>query len=112
MVKKLTLILTGAAALLLTGCGAKYVDGVYEGSSTKGLHGEFAIEMTVEGGKITDLQATVNNETPGIGTDVVDKLLPEVIKKQSADIDGVSGASKTSAAVIDAVGEAIEKAEK
>ncbi len=112
MIKKLGFILAGLSVLVLTGCGTKYVDGTYTGSSNAGMHGEFAVEMTVEGGKITDIIATVNNETPGIGTDVVDRLLPEVIKKQSADIDAVSGASKTSAAVIDAVGKAIEQAAK
>ncbi len=98
--------------LFLTGCGTPYADGVYTGTSMAGMHGEFAVEITVEKGKISKIEAPVNNETEGIGKKVVDQLFAQVLEKQSAEIDAVSGASKTSAAVLEAVTKALEKAGK
>ena len=98
--------------LLLASCGGKYIDGTYTGSSMAGMHGEFALEMTVENGKIADIHATVNNETEGLGTKVVDQIFEKVLKTQGGEVDAVSGASKTSAAVIEAIAEAVGKAAK
>ena len=108
--KKLFFVPALLAVFILTGCGSKYTDGTYTGSSMAGMHGEFAVEITVHKGKITQLKSVVNNETEGIGTKVVDQLFAQVLKEQNHELDAVSGASKTSAAVIEAVTEALRKA--
>ena len=70
--------------------------------------GDIKVTVTIEGGKITDI-AYEANETPGIG----DAALPELVQQAIASggaVDGVSGASMTTAAFSAAVADALSKA--
>lgn len=51
-------------------------------------------------------------DTPEIAGPAVEKLKAEVMRKQSAEIDVVSGATYTSEGVIEALGIAVEKAKE
>ena len=73
-----------------------------------GMGGDIKVTVTIEGGKITDI-AYEANETPGIG----DAALPELVQQAIASggaVDGVSGASMTTAAFSAAVADALSKA--
>ena len=65
--------------------------------------GEVTVTVTFDETSITEVVLDVSNETEDIGQAAADELIEQVLEAQSADIEGVSGASLTSAAVSDGV---------
>ena len=71
------------------------------------------VDVTVEigsNGGITDLKITGDSETPDIGGAAIPVLKNAILTSQSADVDGVSGATFTSSAVKTAVAKALAEA--
>lgn len=85
-------------------------DNVFEGSSQNGFGGKLVVAITVEEGKITDIQFPTNSETAGIGATALDELAKQAIKDQTADVDAVSGSTITSAAFKEALANAMKAA--
>lgn len=86
-----------------------YTPGAYT-ATAKGFGGDVTVTITVDAESITDVVVEGANETDGIGSKAVEEL-PEAIKNaQSAEVDGISGATITSKAVRTAAAEAIAKA--
>lgn len=85
-------------------------DNVFTGQSNEGFGGRVKVAITVEDGKITDIQITESSETPGIGVEAMDELAEKALETQSADLDIVSGATVTSHAFMEALNQAIEAA--
>ncbi|BBF45441.1 fumarate reductase flavoprotein subunit [Lachnospiraceae bacterium KM106-2] len=102
------------AAVALTGCSsekaASYTDGTYTGTSDKGQHAGLKVEVTVKDSKIAEVKVTENQETEGIGSKAIDELPSKIVEKQSTDVDAVSGATKTSDAIKEAVDNALAEA--
>lgn len=102
--------------LMLSACdtstSSKWVDGSYEGSAM-GMYGEVVINVVIEKGRIITINIVNHSESPGI-TDLAFTQIPQVIlEKQSVDdIDSITGATITSVAIIEAINEALMKAEK
>lgn len=114
--KKITTLLATIAvsASLLVGCGGsgKYVDGSYTGEG-QGATGTIKVEVKVEKGEIKEVKLVEHKETSTIVSGVEDNLLPEIIKNQSTEgIEAVSGATKSSEGVLEAVNKALEGAVK
>lgn len=84
-------------------------DGVYAGTA-KGFGGDIDVEVTIKDGKITDVTAVGELETPGLGTVAIEKIPPQVVATQSIQVDTVTGATVSSNAVIAAVVDALAKA--
>ena len=84
-----------------------FTDGVYEAKAA-GYNGNVFVSVTVEGGKITDIKVTKHSEDDEYYYDTVDKVIPDILEKQSTDVDIVSGATSTSEAIIKAVNKALE----
>ncbi|RRJ66735.1 FMN-binding protein [Paenibacillus oralis] len=103
------------ASLALAGCsgaGGNYVDGTYEGSA-QGAKSEVKVAVEIKGKKIANIEIVEHGETQSIIDAAVETTIPEIIEKQTTEgVDVVSGASKSSAAVIEAVAEALEGAQK
>lgn len=74
-----------------------YVAGTY--SATAQGMGIVSVEITVDEHSITAISIDVSNETPAVGGAQGDTLSSQIMETQSADIDGVSGATVTSDAV-------------
>jgi uncharacterized protein with FMN-binding domain len=114
---KKTMALTVVAVLatsLLAGCGAsgKYKDGSYE-ATKKGASSDIKVAVEVKKGKIQNIKIVDQKETGSLIQAAQDNLIPEIIKKQGTEgIEAISGATKSSQAIIDAVGEALQKASK
>ena len=100
--------LAGAASLAMAGVGlgavnAKasadglYTPGTYSATAT-GM-GTVTVTATFDENSIVDVVLDLAEETPAIGQAAHDDLLAQVMAAQSAEIDGVSGASLTSEAV-------------
>ena len=86
-----------------------YQDGTYVGSG-KGINGKFEVTVTISGGKIVDVAVGDNQETAGIGTNAIDQVPGRIVSAQSAQVDGVAGATVTSDAIKEAVADALSQA--
>ncbi len=75
--------------------------------------GDLAVKVTVSGSKITDVSVVTLNETDGrsamIDRYAIPQLEQQVISANSVNINGVSGATFTSQAFVDAVANALQK---
>jgi len=118
----LILILLGLFMLVFAGCSTneknqdtsgeakgKYTAGTYEGVST-GHGGEIKATVKVSKDKIESIEITAEDETGSIGGGATKQLTEEIIASQSLAVDVVSGASESSAGIIEAVTLALEKA--
>ncbi len=84
-------------------------DGVYSAQAA-GFGGAVTVHVTVEGGKIAACTAE-GNETPSIGGAALDTLTAAIVAANSAEIDGVAGATITSDAVKAAAAACLAQAE-
>ncbi len=90
------------SAASLPDASGDYLPGTYTGESV-GFGGPVKVAVTVgQGGGVTNVEITGNSETPDVGGKAIPKLAEQILSAQSAEVDGVSGASVTSAAVKDA----------
>ena len=89
----------------------QYVDGTYDGEAD-GFGGTIAVEVTVEGGQITDLAITSADGEDSAYLSNAEAIIQKIIEAQSADVDTISGATFSSTGIRNAAQEAIEKAEK
>lgn len=86
-----------------------YKDGVYEGTG-KGNNGEIKVEVTVEGGNIVSVVLKEHRETQGIYEAAEKGVIADMIKKQTADVDTVTGATNSSKGIKEAVADALSSA--
>ena len=86
---------------------AKWKDGAYTGWGTC-RHGDIQAEVVIEGGRITS--ATIAQCLTRYSCNVIGRLPPEVLERQSAEVDYVSGATQSANAFYYAVLEALGKA--
>ena len=100
-----------AAASNTAEAEGQYVDGRYDGEAD-GFGGTIAVEVTVEGGQITDLAITSADGEDSVYLSNAEAIIPKIIEAQSADVDTISGATFSSTGIRNAAQEAIEKAEK
>ena len=104
----------GVAALGATGAiafadeAAVYTPGTY--SATANGIGVVTVTITFDETSITAVEVDASNETASIGGAAADTLAEQVLEAQSADIDGVSGATLTSTAVRTAAADCIAQA--
>ncbi|HHU61984.1 MAG TPA: FMN-binding protein [Natronincola sp.] len=84
-------------------------DGTYVGQG-EGFNGLVIVDLTIDGGKIADLQIRPHEETPFIADPALKTLKDSILATQSTDVDIVSGATFTSKALIKAVDQALQKA--
>ncbi len=98
----------GSGASVAHAAEAIYTPGTYTATAT-GM-GEVTVTMTFDETSITDVVLDVSSETPDIGQAAADELKQMILDAQSAEIDGVSGASITTKAVRDAAADCIAQA--
>ena len=82
-------------------------DGTYEGWGTC-RHGDLSVKVVIEGGKITS--AFVAQCLTRYSCDIIDKLPPQVVAKQSPETSYISGATQSTDAYYWAVVVALGKA--
>ncbi|MBR2674462.1 MAG: FMN-binding protein [Mogibacterium sp.] len=85
-----------------------YKDGVYYGSAT-GFGGKIKVKVTIKNGKIASISIVSHNET-GSYLSRARAVIGSIIKKQSTNVDAVSGATYSSAGIVKAVRNALSKA--
>jgi uncharacterized protein with FMN-binding domain len=89
-------------------------DGSYRGPSTSTRWGPVQVQITVSGGKVTDVQAidypTESGWDQQINSYAIPRLAKEALASQSAKIDMVSGATVTSRGYITSLQGALDQA--
>ncbi len=89
--------------------GKKYKDGTYTGSAS-GYGGKIKVKVTIKNGKIKKIRVL---SASGEGPQYLKKaktLIKKIIGKQTTNVDTVSGATYSSAGLINAVRNALKKA--
>ena len=84
-------------------------DGVYTASSV-GRNGAINVEVVIKNDKIASVKVLDWSETTPVADDARTKLLEDIVKHQSTEVDVISGATLSSFAIKDAVVKCIEKA--
>lgn len=85
----------------------QWKDGTYKGWGTC-RHGDIEAQVVIEGGRITS--ASISQCLTRYSCDVIGRLPPEVVQRQSAEVDYVTGATQSANAFYYAVLEALGKA--
>lgn len=92
----------------------KYKNGTYTGSVADAFYGNVQVQAIISGGRITDirfLQYPNDRETSRmINSQAIPLLREEAIQAQSAQVDGVSGATATSQAFVESLQSALSQA--
>lgn len=103
--KRISLFLAGA--LLMS--NAALAESSYTGTA-RGHNGDVSVEVTFSADKIESINVLENSETPGV-SDLPQKQIPEdILTYQSLDVDGITGATLTSNAILAAVADAAQQA--
>lgn len=104
-------LVVGLAFIVLLGCaGGDYTDGVYEATG-RGYHGDVQVQVTVTRGKVDTIEVIESEETAAMLEAVEEVLIPSIIEGQSIQgVDTVTGATRTSEAVLHAVEAVLEDA--
>lgn len=87
-----------------------YTPGTYT-AAIAGQNGPVKVEVTTSADKILSVKIIDQKETEGIGSKAVAALPSEIVKAQSADVQGIAGASVSSAAIKKAVQECLNQAQ-
>ena len=95
------------AAAVLTFAGRALADEYT--ASAPGHGGDVQVTVAYEDGVITDIRVGENAETPGIGGIAAEELPGAIVEAQSLDVDGISGATETSSAILAAVEAALSE---
>ena len=93
-------------ALPAAAAGA-YTDGVYTGSGT-GLRGTTQVQVTVEGGTITDITVLSYADDRQYFSRAQSGVIANVLKTQGIDVSTVSGATFSSNSILEAVADALD----
>ena len=73
----------------------------------KGIGGDLTVKVTMDGDKIAAIEVLAHGETAGICEAAIEKVPAAIIEAQSAEVDGVSGATLTSNGIKEAVANAL-----
>ena len=85
-------------------------DGTYTGSA-QGFGGTIKVEVTIKEGKIDDIRVISHDGETASYYTKAQKIIKNMLKKQSPNVDTVSGATYSSAGIKNAVIKALKKAE-
>jgi len=87
-----------------------FTDGTYEGQGT-GYGGMITVSVRVEGGYISEIIALDHSTEDPAYYMLAETVLKRMADEQSADVDTVSGATLSSGGLIQAVADALSKAQ-
>ena len=93
-------------AMMLACCAASAEANTYE-ATAQGFGGDVTVTLTIEDGKLTDVVAVGDSETEGVGSNAIELMPGRMVAANSIDVDGVSGATFTSTAILTAAQEAL-----
>lgn len=86
-----------------------YKDGTYTGVGN-GFRPNLNVSVTVKSGKITNIEIVSNEDTPRFFDAAAQTIPEEIISAQSTNVDAVSGATRSSNGIMEAVQNALSNA--
>ena len=92
---------SGSASASTSGAAGQYIPGTYEGTA-EGISSTVKVTMTFSDSAVTDVVVDTSGETASFGAAAADELREQLMVAGSAEIDGVSGSTITSDAVMKA----------
>ena len=92
---------SSSAAPAASGAAGTYIPGTYEGTA-EGISSTVKVTMTFSDSAVTDVVVDTSGETASYGAAAADQLREQLMAAGSAEIDGVSGSTITSDAVMKA----------
>ena len=92
---------SGSASASTSGAAGQYTPGTYEGTA-EGISSTVKVTMTFSDSAVTDVVVDTSGETASFGAAAADELREQLMTAGSAEIDGVSGSTITSDAVMKA----------
>ena len=92
---------SGSASASTSGAAGQYIPGTYEGTA-EGISSTVKVTMTFSDSAVTDVVVDTSGETASYGAAAADELREQLMAAGSAEIDGVSGSTVTSNAVMKA----------
>lgn len=107
---KLSLLATSVLLAAVSAGAYAYTPGTYT-AAIAGQNDPVKVEVTTSADKILSVKIVDQKETEGIGSKAVAALPAEIVKAQSADVQGIAGASVSSAAIKKAVQECLNQAQ-
>ena len=88
-----------------------YKDGEYLGKASA-YNGNVEVKVTILGGKMTAIDIVKTKDDEDYFFDAQKKVIPEILEKQSTDVDAVAGATTSSEGIAHAVQKALEQAKQ
>ena len=85
----------------------RYMDGVYTGSGN-GFRGVISAQVTVEGGRITDVTILSSSDDRDFFQRAQNGVIPAILQAQSVNVSAVSGATYSSRGILEAVADALQ----
>ena len=92
---------TASSSASTSGAAGQYIPGTYEGTA-EGISSTVKVTMTFSDSAVTDVVVDTSGETASFGAAAADELREQLLAAGSAEIDGVSGSTITSDAVMKA----------
>lgn len=89
----------------------EYRDGTYTGSA-QGYGGRISLEVVVSKGNIDEIHVVSATKEDAAYWNMAKQLIPQIIKKQTTEIDTISGATFSSIGILNATAEALNQAIK
>ena len=88
-----------------------YKDGEYLGKASA-YNGNVEVKVTISGGKMTAIDIVKTKDDEDYFFDAQKKVIPEILEKQSTDVDAVAGVTTSSEGIAHAVQKALEQAKQ
>lgn len=88
---------------------ANLKDGTYQGEA-KGFAARIVTQVKIKDGQLAEINVISHHESKGWYEEVFMVVPREVIRKQKLQVDGISGATKTSKGLIKSIESALQKA--
>ena len=92
---------SAAASSAVSAPAGSYIPGTYEGTA-EGISSTVKVTMTFSDSAVTDVVVDTSGETASYGAAAADQLKEQLLSSASGEIDGVSGSTITSDAVMKA----------
>ncbi len=106
-----SLLLTAVVSTSVFAAAAQagtFTPGEYQGTGN-GRNGNIEVEVTLSEDRIESVEIVSHSESEGISDPAIEKIPAAIVEEQSLAVDAVTGASLTSAGILEAVTDAITK---
>ncbi len=107
---KKAIALICALVMILCAFSAFAQENATYSSTVQGRNGEIVVETVFADGKIASVTVKSHSESAGVADPAISMIPERIVEKQSVAVDVVTGATITSAAIINAVSDCIAQA--